>query len=135
MCIPVIRAVFAASVALVSTTAISGGMDVCQAKRLGSRMVGERVSFQGRILSDGMHSTLVLPDKCPDVGYPMVPDEADGSPASVIRRSVMVVGAPGTTDKQITVDVDASIVMLRDGRVGLRILRVKRLVLVYTDGG
>lgn len=50
------------------------------------------------------------------------------------RRHKMI-GVPGTTDKQITVDVDASIVILRDGRVGLKILRVKRLVLVYTDGG
>lgn len=50
------------------------------------------------------------------------------------RRHKMI-GVPGTTDKQITVDVDASIVILRDGRVGLKILRVKRLVLVYADGG
>lgn len=78
MCTLALRVMLIASAVFASTAAISGEMDVCQAKRLGSQVAGER-GPQGRILGDGMHRILVLPDQCPDDGYLLVQNEADDS--------------------------------------------------------
>jgi hypothetical protein len=105
--------------------------DICAAKMRSPHSIGASVSFKGKILSDGMHSTLVIPDRCPGEGYAMSAGDADDDPASIVRHAVMQIGAPGTTDKEIVVDVDAIVVSLPNGHVGIRVTRLNRMVLTY----
>ena len=104
---------------------------ICGAKARPAKSIGTHVSFRGKILSDGMHSTLVVPDRCQGEGYAMFADGGGDDPSSVVRHAVMQIGTPGTTDKEITVDVDAVIVMLSNGRVGIRLTKINRMVLTY----
>lgn len=46
----------------------------------------------------------------------------------------MKVGSPGTGDKKIVVDVEAKVVVLGNQRIGLKISKLKHLVLTYPGG-
>lgn len=81
-----------------------------------------------------MHDTSILPDKCKETGFQIAPDDDEGSPGKVIRQSVMKVGSPGTGDKKIVVDVEAKVVVLGNQRIGLKISKLKHLVLTYPGG-
>lgn len=105
--------------------------DICGAKARAAESIGMHVSFRGKILSDGMHSILVVPDQCQDEGYSMSAGGAEDDPASVMRHAVMQIGAPGTTDKEIAIDVDAVVVMLSNGGIGIRVTELNRMVLTY----
>lgn len=128
------RITFIFAILLVTQVAVASGMDACSIKKAGKVSVGKSVSFQGSILSDGMHNTLILPDKCKETGFQIAPDDDEGSPGKVIRESVMKVGSPGTGDKKIVVDVEAKVVVLGNQRIGLKISKLKHLVLTYPGG-
>ncbi len=133
MNISIIRAAFAVAITLAFQATMASGTNVCSAKHDGDQSTGESVSFQGRILSDGVHSTLIFPDKCQNIGFPIAPDDVENSPAAIIRQSIMKIGSPGTVDKTITVEVDAEITVIGNHRIGLKIIKLKQLVLTYSN--
>ena len=110
-------------------------IDICSVRLDGNRAIGEDVAFVGKVVSDGMHSTRVFPERCSQAGYSMAPDDHDDSPTAIIRQTIMRVGAPGTTDKGITIDVRATIVRLTNGELGIKITKLRQLVLTYESGG
>lgn len=116
---------------LVFQIAMAGKIDVCSVRQKGWQSIGEAVSFNGSITSDGMHGTVIIPDKCPETGFLMAPDEVVNSPFMIIRQSVMRIGSPGTVDKRISVEVDGEIISLANHRLGLKITKLKRLTLTY----
>jgi hypothetical protein len=109
--------------------------DVCGAKNSPSKFAGHDVIIRGKIVSDGMHTTIVVPDKCPNEGYPFVLGKKDGDAAAIVRQAIMRIGSPGTVDKDITVEVDASVTLLETGVVGVRVTKLRRMVLTYPSGG
>jgi hypothetical protein len=105
--------------------------DICGANARSAKSIGMHVSFRGKILSDGMHLILVVPDRCQGEGYAISANGTEDDPASVVRHAVMQIGSPGTTDKEVTIDVDAVVVMLPNGSVGVRVTRLNHMVLTY----
>jgi hypothetical protein len=127
----ILRIALGIALILVFKIAIASEIDVCSAKQKGRQAIGETVSFNGSITSDGMHSTVIIPDKCPNTGFLMAPDEEVNSPLMIIRQSVMKIGSPGTVDKRISVEVDGEITSLANHRLGLKITKLRRLTLTY----
>lgn len=119
------------AVAFISQAAAAGRVDVCTIKSRIAQSVGDDVSFKGRILSDGMHGILLVPNGCPDFGLPVAPDDIVISPFSIIWAAVMKVSTPGTIDKRITIELDATVTTLRNGHHGLKVTNIKKLVLEY----
>jgi hypothetical protein len=105
--------------------------EICEVKHKAPSQFGEHVLVTGEILSDGVHRTVVLPDACKGTGFALVSNNNDDQEMHIIRQAIMQVGAPGTIDKQIHVELEATIVKLGDDRVGLGIDKLKRLVLIY----
>jgi hypothetical protein len=58
---------------------------VCGAKHSPTKFVGQSVAVRGKIVSDGMHTTILVPDQCSDEGYAIVPSEKDDDAAAIIR--------------------------------------------------
>lgn len=131
----IIRTTFIVVGIFASQAAIASGINVCLAKKNDGQSIGETVSFKGKILSDGVHSTLIVPDKCRGIGFFIAPDETEDSPAAIIRQSVMKIGSPGTGDKKIAVEVDAIVTAVGNHHFGLKITRLKQLVLTYPNDG
>ncbi|MFC3654105.1 hypothetical protein ACFONN_21380 [Dyella humi] len=104
---------------------------ICGAKHSPAKFVGKSVVIHGRIVSDGMHTTVVVPDQCSDEGYAIAPAEKDDDAATIIRQAIMRVGAPGTADKDISVEMDAAVILLENGDAGIRITKLHRMVLTY----
>jgi hypothetical protein len=104
---------------------------ICGAKAAPKDFLGKHVSFRGKILSDGMHLTLAMPDSCPNEGYGVFRGDVRDDPASIIQTAVMQIGSPGTGHKEIAVDLDADIVELGNGHIGIRITKLNRMVLTY----
>lgn len=109
-------------------------IDICSVSSGGNRAIGKDVAFVGKVVSDGMHSTRVFPERCSQAGYSIAPDDHDDSPTAIIRQTIMRVGAPGTTDKGITIEVRATIVRLTNGELGIKVTKLQRLVLTYGSG-
>jgi hypothetical protein len=107
--------------------------DICNINQAGGQAIGKEVFFTGDITSDGMHSTMVYPEQCKNIGYSIAPEESNDSPSTIIRQAVMRVGSPGTVDKSVTIDVRATIVMLGNGKLGIKVTQLKRLVLTYMN--
>lgn len=105
--------------------------DVCGAKSRSSSVIGKTVTFRGKILSDGSHATIVNPDNCRTEGYGVLWTGVEGDPASTIRSAITNIGLIGTSDKDVSVDVDAVVVMLPNGKVGVKLTSLNRLVLTY----
>lgn len=127
----IVRTMLASAFLLSAHSAAANKLDVCSMAKGGTLPPGKSVSFHGSVLSDGMHGTSILPEGCNGKGFQVSPDGA-GSPGEMIRQSVMKVGSPGTGDKTIVVDVDAIFVTLGNHRMGLKITKLKRLVLTYS---
>jgi hypothetical protein len=108
---------------------------ICGAKHSPKKFVGEILVIRGKIVSDGMHTTVVVPDQCSDEGYAIVSAEKGDDVATIIRQAIMRVGAPGTADKDISVEVDATVTSLENGDAGIRITKLRRMVLTYPASG
>jgi len=110
---------------------LSHAEGVCGATASPSTFVGKSVSFRGKILSDGMHATVIKPDDCRSEGYGVLWTGDEGDPAFIVRGAVTKIGLMGTQDKDISVDVEAMVVKLPNGKVGVKLTKLNKLVLVY----
>ena len=78
-----------------------------------------------------MHATVLKPDDCRSEGYGVLWTGGEGDPAFIVRSAATQIGLMGTLDKDISVDVDATVVKLPNGKVGVRLTKLNKLVLVY----
>jgi hypothetical protein len=95
------------------------------------KFVGENVFIHGKIVSDGIHTTVLVPYQCSNEGYLFAPAEENDAASTIIRQTIMRIGSPGTADKDISVDVDGTVTVLANGEVGVRITKLRRMVLTY----
>ena len=135
MNVSMLQTIVFASLLIGSSVVAGQENEICRAKEQSSHMLGRQISFSGKVVSDGMHATLVLPNDCSNVGYPIAPEDSDNSPSTIIRQTLMRVGFPGTVDKEVRVDVDAVIVILGNGKVGIKVTKLRRLVMTYPSSG
>jgi hypothetical protein len=103
---------------------------ICGAKT-DSSAVGRSVSFHGTVSSNGVDSTVIRPAECPHEAYVLLGPKDKQDPTTLIFDAVYSVGAPGTMDKRIDVDIGAEIVKVSDTRVGVKVTKVDGLVLSY----
>jgi predicted Abi (CAAX) family protease len=88
-------------VAPVAHSETSQAKSTCGTKHSPAKFVGEHGFVRGKIVSDGMHTTIVVPDECSNEGYALSSAERDDEPGAIIRQAIMRIGAPGTVDKSI----------------------------------
>ena len=80
-----------------------------------------------------MHFTRLRPEGCEQEMYDFISGKRGEDPGALIRDAVIGVAGPGTLDKRIEVDVDATWTTMENGRLGFRIDKLRRLVLTYED--
>lgn len=97
-------------------------------------LFGKSLAFHADVASDGIHFIKLRPSACPQEMYGFLPGKKGDGAAVLIEESVYGFGNPGTTDKRIEVDIDATAVRLPTGKLGFRMDKLRRLVLTYTHG-
>ena len=105
---------------------------ICQIKQSPRIFMGKDVIISGKVLADGMHSTLILSGNCEKNGLLVRPSTGSASSsAHVLKDAVMLIGMPGTVDKEIQATLAGRVQRLDDGRLIIDIDAVHAMTINY----